>query len=484
MASTRFRFQLESLLEIVKGHLKGVYSEGVGFDHISIDSRTILPGELFWAIQGKQHDGHQFVNEAFEKGAVAAVVQQKIKRPMGPLVKVLSTRDALSRFAAVHREKHQAVRIGITGSVGKTTTRQMVDSVLSTEQEGITSPFNFNTEIGVPLGLLLLDSHHHYAVMELGATRKGDIANLSQIVQPQIAIITQIGPAHLQSFKDIKTIAQTKGEILDSLDKDGLAIFNGDDPFLKEVAAECSSRKMFVGENEGNTIQPHNIFVQNRTLSFDIEGDRYIVPVSGHHHLTAALAAVAVGKELGLKTHSIQRGLRYFQPVSGRCAVQEIGSWIVIDDTYNANPISMQAACQLLKGWSTSSQKILVLGDMLDLGRDTEKYHFELGQSASESQADFLITYGDLASSVMQGASHEGMSASRRAECSQRSTLETILNCWLEPGDVVLVKGSRDMNMEQVIQFLSEQVPSTASYQQDKTNGEENSSRLPRRATA
>lgn len=422
---------------------------------INIDSRTVAFGQLFWAINGDRFDGHDFVQAARTRGAIGAVVQRgKADDSAGPRIEVKDTLEALSRFARWHREQQEALLIGVTGSYGKTTTRSMIHSVLSAAFAGCQSPKNFNNHLGVPLSLLEIKAHHEFAVLEFGASSLGEIKRHSQLASPEIGAITGIGPAHLDGFGSEENIIQAKGELLEAIPKSGFAVLAADDQRVASMAARCRGRVITIGEQHHHDLTARSISMDKDGLAFSCDGHNYHLQAAGRHFLTAALISIAIGREIGMQPTDIQAGLEQFKPVSGRCEVRSIGSWTVIDDTYNSNPTSMSAACRTLRDWQTTNNKVLVTGDMLELGSADIDYHRQLGRQAAESGIQRLLALGFYADVVANAAIEAGMPSHHVAEAEHIEILHTVLECWLEPDDVVLVKGSRSMKMERVISRL------------------------------
>ncbi len=447
--------QLSQLLAATGGAARALRSGDAAFRRVCIDSRQLREGEVFWALQGSRVDGHQFVEEAHGRGALACVVErQGLKDWTGPLVVVENTLLALADFARWYRQQQESLMIGVTGSVGKTTTREMIYAVLNTGHTGIRSQKNYNNELGVPLTLLDLEAGDEFAVLEMGARNPGDIQALARIAQPEVGVITSIGPAHLESFGDLEQVRRCKGELFAALPAHGFAVLSGDDAFTRGVASFAACPVIHVGELPHNQVQATNIESTPRALSFDVEHNRYEVPVAGRHYLIAALCAVAIGREVGLDAATIAHGLRRFVASPGRCSVEQLGPWTVIDDTYNANPTSMRAACELLRDWPGHNKRILVTGDMLELGTAAADYHRELGGQAAAANIDHLLSLGPHAEWVVRGAYQAGIDAHCLAACSDLDSLIAVLDCWLAQGDVVLVKGSRGMQMERVIEWL------------------------------
>lgn len=448
-------YPLSDLLTAIGGQAINVSSPTTSFDRIVTDSRSVRPGDVFWAIAGETHDGHTYMTEAARRGAVACVIEPaRVIQPTLPVISVDNTRRALTEFAAWHRNQLDTLVIGVTGSVGKTTTRHLLHTVLSRRFAGIESPRNFNNEIGVPLSVLEITPDHEFAALEFGASHEGEIRQHCETARPEIGLLTRIAPAHLDGYGDIDTICRTKGELIESLPSAGFAVLNGDDDRVRHLASRANCPTILVGERPYNDFVASRVTTTNTDITFRVDGCDFSLPVAGRHHLTSALMTVAVAREIGLSTNEIITGFEQFKPVDGRCRTFNIGEWIVIDDTYNASPASMKAAVDLLRDWQSKGQRILVMGDMLALGDESRTYHGQLGEQISASGIDRLITWGTEARHVADRAHAAGMDAGSIGTCADPDTLSLLLEMWLEPGDVVLVKGSRGMQMERVIEQL------------------------------
>jgi UDP-N-acetylmuramoyl-tripeptide--D-alanyl-D-alanine ligase len=381
----------------------------------------------------------------------------KAGRLTGPKVVVADTLTALMDLARWHRQRQDLLVVGVTGSVGKTTTREMIHAALAAGFAGTRSPRNFNNHVGLPLSILEIERRHEFAVLELGASAVGEIRDLAAVAQPEIGTVTAIALAHYEKFGGERQILEAKGELIEMLPESGVAVLPGDCPLVRSLAGRARSRVIHVGESDGNHVKATHVSTDFNRLRFRVEKTTYELPVTGRHHLTAALIAVAIGREVGMTPAAIAAGLREFQPVAGRCRIEQIGRWTVIDDTYNANPGSMQAACDVLRDWKGTGKRILVAGDMLELGNKTIECHRELGRAAAAAGIDHLIVHGPSARQTIRGARDGGLSSYQLAECDSLEAAFTVLDCWLEAGDVVLVKGSRGMRMERVIDWLREQ---------------------------
>lgn len=460
---------LHSLATATYGEIVGGAGGDVTSTRVEIDSRCVRPGDVFWALRGEYHDGHSFLVESRHHGAGAAVVQRdRLAQaqeawktgsghgPVPPLIVVEDTLAALAEFAHWYRLQQDGLVVGVTGSFGKTTTREMIHAVLSAVHPGVRSLKNFNNHIGLPLSLLELDHRHEFAVLEMGASAVGEIAMLAEIARPEVGVITGIGLAHVEGFGSPEQIVLGKGELLEALPPCGFAVLPGDDAVTRGMASRARCPVFFVGEAEGNHVRATNVRVGNQRLTFEVDHVEYKVPVTGRHFLRASLTSLAIAREFGLSPTQIAAGFANFQAVPGRCQVHSIGPWTVIDDTYNANPASMRAACETLRHWHGANKRLLITGDMLELGAHAEQAHFELGRAAAEARVDGLLVFGEHAEHVIRGARDRGLRPSRLAQCDHLEILLTVLDCVLEPGDVLLVKGSRGMRMERVVEWLRE----------------------------
>jgi UDP-N-acetylmuramoyl-tripeptide--D-alanyl-D-alanine ligase len=449
------RVTLAELHAATGGRAIAANPAAIAFDRVTTDSRMAKPGDLFWALKGEQHDGHDFVADAIGRGAVACVVEEnKAIAGQGPALVVPDVLQGLQDFARSYRQRMDALVIGVTGSVGKTTTREMLHSALSATFEGCRSRKNFNNHIGLPLSVLDIEHGHEFAVLELAASRSGEIRELAEIARPEVGVLTNVGVAHLASFGSIESIAATKAELLESIPAGGFAVINGDDPRCRAAGARARCRVITVGESAENRLRAAGIEADEHAVRFRVDGTTYAIPVVGRHHLSDGLAAIAVAREVGIKPCDIAEGLSQFVSVAGRCQVRQRRPWTVIDDTYNSNPTSAEAACRLLSEWNCDGRRILVLADMLELGPESAAWHSRVGQSAAQMGIDGLIAFGQYATDLISGARAVGMHSEQLAQCDEREVVAAVLDCWIEPGDVVLVKGSRSMRMERVVEQL------------------------------
>lgn len=422
---------------------------------VVIDSRQVEAGDVFWGLAGNRCNGSDFAEEAFARGAAGAVVDRPVAALKGSWALVVDdTLRALHAWEAWHRQRFNGAVIGVTGSVGKTTTRQMIHTVLGSKLRGTCSPRNYNNHIGLPLSMLQMEPGDDYVVLEMGASGPGEIARLAALCRPTIGVITHVGDAHLGGFGTRQGIAEAKGELLDALPADGCAIL-GEDPWLKRLRDRSAARTTMVGRGTDCELIAKEVVLGQGTLSYIVRDVNFEVPVWGRHHLTAALAAVAVGLELGCTLEETAEALERFTTVPMRCEVTQVRGATIINDTYNASPASMLAALELLRDFDTRGRRIVVLGDMRELGDESANRHRELGEQAvSRCGADLLIACGEYAPYVIVGARASGLPASRSLVC--RTPEETLphLGQAILPGDVVLVKGSRALGMERIVQAM------------------------------
>lgn len=436
-----------------------------GFSKIFIDSRMTADDGVFVAICGENHDGHTFLPAVVDQGGRGLVVKrEKIEqlplaawKTMGVVcIAVADTTRALGDLAAFHRRRSPASVVGITGSNGKTTTRQFTASVVAQQYSTLATAGNFNNQIGLPLTLLGLAPGHQWAVVELGTNNPGEIARLADICSPDIGVITNIGPAHLEGLGSIEGVAREKGSLLDGLRKDGTAVLNADDARILQLARQTRRRVVLYGLSAKAAVRATEVQQHEAGISFTLNmADEKIairLNTVGSFMVTNALAAAAVGYRLGLSGSAIKAGLEAFIPVSGRMNILHTAKGIhIIDDTYNANPDSMQVALSTLKRMRAGSRGIFVAGDMLELGGQAPALHGKIGARAAQSGISRLYAVGEFADQVVSGARDEGMPAASTITGSRREIIADLIG-WLQPGDWLLVKGSRGMAMEKIVE--------------------------------
>ncbi len=413
---------------------------------IVADSRQVDYGSLFAALPGSRVDGHEFAHSAVGMGAVALLVSRRLDIEAPQLV-VEDALAALGRIAQLLRDKLHPVVIGITGSNGKTTVKEMLASILRRQGDVLATEGNFNNELGVPLTLFRLQEKHDFAVLELGASKAGDIAHLAAIAQAEIGLVTNIGPAHLQGFGSEEGVARAKGELYASLPVAGCAIVNGDQPWCDLwLGLNTAGKVLTFGQGKEHDVRldmgaavPR---IHTPAGSFDA---RLTLP--GAHNLINAAAATAAAVALDVPLDRIRQGLEAVAPVPGRLnLIRADAGWTVIDDTYNANPASLYSALQVLSGMQGTAW--LVLGDMKELGEDSRKLHAEVGDAARSLGVSRIFAIGEMSALTVEAFGHGAQ------HFSEQSALVAALRQELRPGINCLIKGSRSMGMERVVQAI------------------------------
>lgn len=442
--------QLKSLAEIVHGQLKGEDHE---FSGVSIDTRSIKSGQLFIVFSGENHEGHQFVAAARHKGAAAALVERYTDDDL-PQIKVANTQKALWQYAAWARQHYNPVAIGLTGSCGKTTLRQFLESIFSRQGSVLATQGNFNNHLGVPLMLTQLGSSHEFLIIEMGASATGEIAALAGLLQPDTAVITNAAAAHLSGFGSRTDVATAKAEIYSSLSAGGTAIINRDSEFYLQWRQRIGKRRTisFGLSDAADVYAEHIQFNAQGCASFQlvIGPEKAAVSLSllGEHNVTNALAACAVAYAHQLPVAAIVSGLEETTAVARRMQeFQGIKSAQIIDDSYNASPLSVAAALNTLS--VRPGRKIFVFADMLELGNEAVELHYKVGEKALALGLDALYCYGDLAGKAAEAFGNNAYHFS-----SQNDLLKQ-LQADIDSKSVVLVKGSNSMGMQYIVSRLT-----------------------------
>jgi len=442
----------------------GVPSDGetIQLGPVVIDSRRVQAGDVFWGLPGSRHHGGAFAVEAFRRGAAGVVVDRAVEVPRGCwAIRLTDTQRALERAAQAKRAAFGGTVIAVTGSVGKTTARQMIHTVLGHRWRGTASPRSYNNHVGLPLSMLRMEPSHDYALFELGASGPGEIGRLAALCRPQIGVITGTAEAHLAGFGDRQGVAETKAELLDALPPHGHAVV-GDDPLLRRLARRCAAPMLWVGRSVDCHLRASHVEMGNGWLSFRIDGQAFRLPVWGRHHLGAALLAIGVARVWGMRLAEASEALEGFEPVPMRCEVLDPGGVTVINDAYNANPTSMKAALQLLREVRAPGRRVVVCGDMAELGPGAAQWHFRLGgEVVTVSGADLLVACGEYAGHVVRGAQTAGMAADRTMAVTTPEQALPVLTKSLRAGDVVLIKASRRLKMETLVEALCRQLQPT-----------------------
>lgn len=410
------------------------------------DTRKLEPGQLFIALQGAR-DGHEFIPAALEKGA-AAVLCTHCDGDY-PAIVVADTRIALGDIARHERQRLGVKVVGITGSVGKSTTKEMVASVLSGTYRVSKTPVNHNNDIGMPMAILAMPEDTQVAVLEMGMNHFGEIAYLSGIAKPDVAVIVNIGTMHIEHLGSMEGILQAKLEILEGMNENGKVVLNGDDSLLWNQHKTLSGVTYFGVNNSSCAVRGADVQEVEGGLSFGVTWqDRHFavqLPLEGKHYVSDALAAVAVGVCLDVDPEDITRRLETFHNMEGRQEIYKAGEYTIIKDCYNAGPESMAAALEVLA--NRPGRRVAVLGDMLELGVCAQAEHYKVGRLAAE-KIDLLFAYGPNSQRMLKGAITGGMPATKAHAFEDRSKLVAALKQYAKPGDVLLFKGSRGMHME------------------------------------
>jgi UDP-N-acetylmuramoyl-tripeptide--D-alanyl-D-alanine ligase len=436
---------------------------------VSIDTRTLEPGALYFALQGERFDGHSFVKEAVDKGAHGVVIQtdrfysmgEWLSQIRGFVIGVNDTLRGLQDLASAHRRQFDLPLVAVTGSNGKSTTKELIASILQGRWHVLKNVGNLNNHIGVPLTLLKLDPSHQAAVSEMGISGRGELTRLCEMAQPELGVITNIGPAHLQALGSLEGVAQAKGELLEALKSGSLFAHNLNDPYITGLVMKTRGIKIISfgldrvadvsGQAMGFDPQRGEIF-RLKTREGEVSVS---LPLFGHHHILNALAASAVAIGLGFSLDEIKRGLEGFSGMKMRMEVHPTpaGIW-VINDAYNANPDSMKYALETLVRLKGPGRGIAVLGDMLELGAESEDLHLQLGRATGRQGLDFLFTVGEQGRLLAKGAVEGGMDSDKVWALDHGVEVTTHLSGLLRAGDWVLVNGSRKMRLEEIVEEL------------------------------
>jgi UDP-N-acetylmuramoyl-tripeptide--D-alanyl-D-alanine ligase len=434
---------------------------------LSTDSRTTQAGDLFVALSGANFDGHKFVNDAFLRGAIGAVVEKKWSGKMPPdfvLLRVGNTLTAYQQIAAGYRHSLGLKVIAITGSNGKTSTKDFTASVLGRRYRVTKTEGNFNNHVGLPRTILEAGPEDEIAVWEIGMNHPGEIAPLAQLARPDVAIITNIGIAHIEFMGSREAIAQEKGELAASLGPDGTLILNAADEFAETIARRSKARVVVAGIDRG-AVQARDIVQRSSGAEFEIfEGAHRchaILPVPGLHMVQNALLAVAAGRVFGISLEECAEGLASAPLAKARLQIKTIRGVQFIDDSYNANPDSTKAALRTLAELETEGKRLAVLGAMAELGAESKHGHKEVGAAAASLGIDYLLALGPGAAEIAAGAEASGLTNSRVVRNAAEAA--ELLDEVARPGDLVLVKGSRSARTERVLEEFSHRLAETRS---------------------
>lgn len=453
------------VLDGVRGRLLSG-SENESFRGVSIDSRTLDSRSVFICIQGDRFDGHDFLKEAYHKGPAGIVLSDPGRIPAdwkngekpGPfVVQVEDTLKALQDLARHHRNRMSAKVIAVTGTNGKSTTKEMIAALAQTRFSAHKNRGNFNNHIGVPLTLFDLEPEHEVAILEMGMSGPGEIRRLAEIARPDVGVITNISTAHLERLKTVRDVQAAKGELFEALGPEQTAVVNADDPLILELAQTLRAKKITFGINNPADIKADSI-QKTDGGGFDIQVslfDKQLslrLPMLGRFNVYNALAAVAASHSLGVPAENMAQGLSNVSRLEQRGRVSQASGMILINDAYNANPQSMKAALEMLAEYPTEGKRFAVLGEMLELGNVSESAHIQLGEQVAQQSIDGLVAVGTYAPQMVEAAMGAGMDPALAVAAESHEEAVECLNRFAKKGDCFLFKGSRGARMETVFE--------------------------------
>lgn len=452
-------FDLPKIVQTVNGRLlpAGALARING---VSTDSRTVAAGNLFVALKGPNFDGHQFLAVAAQQGAAAAICEHPVPDVSLPQIIVSDTLRALGDLAAAWRRQFELPIAAITGSSGKTTTKEMLAAILGIDTPGLKTEGNFNNLIGLPLTVFKLSPTHRWAVLEMGMSERGEIARLAEIAAPTVGLVTNVAAAHLSTLKSLDGVARAKGELFVALQPGSSAVVNSDDERVLALPVANGVRRILYGLTDKAEVRAEEIATIGTTVRFRLCTPVGTAPVQlnlpGRHNVANALAATAAALTMGSALEAVVAGLEAFRPTRGRMETVLLANDILLlEDTYNANPLSVKAALAALNDLGAGQRRIAILGDMLELGENTAELHREVGSFAA-THCDCLIVLGAQAEALANGARSAGMSDAVITVVASHDQANAQLAQLVQPGDRILVKGSRGMKMERIAVALRE----------------------------
>ena len=449
---------LKVIAEVVNGTLICDKEKELNtIEGVTIDSRLVEKDFLFVCIKGERVDGHNFINDVADKGATCAFCEKEMPDCPIPYIIVESSTEALRMLATYYRSILNVKIVGISGSVGKTSTKEFIAAVLEQKFKVLKTAGNYNNEIGLPLTIMKIRDDHDIAVLEMGISDFNEMNVLSKIAKPDVCILTNIGPCHLEALGDLDGVLRAKSEMFNYSAKEALVVLNGDDAKLKEIKEVNGVKPIFYGKNDSNDIIAKNI-VNNGITGCEfalIDNDKELelsTPIPGEHMVLNALAAYAVGKHFGLNDDEIEQGLMNMKTVGGRVNVIKTEDYTIIDDCYNANPVSMKASIDVLV--HGTGRRVAILGDMFELGKDEVAMHNEVGQYFATKDIEILITIGGLSKNIGEGAKAGGYTGKIYGFDTVEDFIEEYKNV-LVKDDTVLLKASHSMNFSKILEVLN-----------------------------
>ena len=428
-------------------------------DSVQVDSRKIKKNSLFVPLKGVQVDGHDFIQNAFDLGASVCLTEQQSDsfEPKGALIRVDSTLEALQNLAKYYRSKFHIPVIGVTGSVGKTTTKEMLTAALGETLSVLKTQGNYNGQIGLPLSIFNLNSSHQVAILEMGISKFGEMDRLREIANPDIAVITNVGLSHIENFKIIQNTCTEKIKIINDTNKK--LYINGDCPILSDLQEKAQANVVFFGINGAYPYKCEEICINKESTSFVLSAkgirENITIPCLGVHNVYNAIAAIAIAMDMGIHLDDIKKGLLNFQNADMRQQILHINNFTLIDDSYNASPDSVKSSVSVFNNLGSTGKNILVIGDMLELGEFSSEIHFETGRYIATEKIDIIITVGEKAVSLAEGAKSVDQNI-MVINCINNIEAYQSLNKIITPGDKILLKGSRGMHLDQISQWFKE----------------------------
>lgn len=459
---TRRTIQIDSFLvnQITGGEVVG-RTDHIRFEGAAYHSSMVAKNNLFVALRGERSDGHQYLDEAVARGASVLLVEAghpELARLNTSVMQihVEDTLAALGALARWYRDRFDIPFVAVTGSNGKTTTKEMIATILSTRFEVFKTPGNLNSRIGLPISLFNLHDAHTVGVCEMGMSTRGEIDALGRIVRPQYAVFTNIANAHLETLKTIEEVAAAKFELLDHVPPDGIAFFSADDPFLFEKARSMGPKARTFGLSKTADFRATDVRSESTGIRFTLEsGERVALPLFGRHNALNALAALLVARTLHVDTPASISALAKLEGAPHRSRINAFGRITVIDDAYNANPSATLSAVESLMEFPSAGRRVALLGDMLELGEETELMHARVGEGVAALGPDLLVTVGVRAQRIGQAAVSSGLAEARHVHFDTTSECGSAASSWCMPLDTVLIKGSRGIALEHVVDVLS-----------------------------
>jgi UDP-N-acetylmuramoyl-tripeptide--D-alanyl-D-alanine ligase len=438
-------------LQLVAGALGGGIKSEEAITGWSVDSRTSRPGDLFFALRGPTHDGHQHVSAAFEKGALAAVVDRDVPATTGPLIRVGDVLASLQQLARWARDRWGGDVIGVTGSAGKTTTKDAITQMLAVRGPVGKTTGNFNNHVGVPLSLLGIPDEARVAVIEIGMNHAGEIRELARIARPAIGVVTNVGYAHVENFESIEGVAAAKRELIEALPSDGVAVLNADDARVLAFANAHPGRSVTFGFSEGAEVRAESVRFAGGCTQFRVGGVSFTSLLSGRHGILNLLAGIAVAQLHGIALNELSDAVREFEAGKMRGTRFEHNGILIFDDCYNANPDAVRAMLDVLRD-SPAERRIAVLGEMLELGQWAEPLHREVGEYVANAGIPVLVGIRGVARQMVDAAIEGGLKTDAAFFFDRPEDAGQHLKTLARPGDAILFKGSRGTHVEKALE--------------------------------